>query len=222
MMAPRLALALLLLPVISLAQEEGVVVSKNFLFREGVYFSHQAFRNNAPDLAWEQVQARWFTNPQTFLVQMEFIHPKGGGLEITPDSLWGFTMQGIPYIRLPREWIRKELATFAPIELRGKICYFDFERLDTFKTLITAYNPYNGRPFRQGYIDKEAQSTYRKMLHFETGQVLDLTRENLLDWIGDDPELSVAVADIPDNELDAKLFKCLLIYVDRKKVYVPK
>jgi hypothetical protein len=221
MMAPRLALALLLLPLTSLAQEEGVVVSKNFRFRDGVYLSHQSFRNNAPDLAWEQVQARWFANPQTFLVQMEFIRTKGGGLEISPDSLWGFTMQGIPYIRLPREWIRKELATFAPIELRGKICYFDFERLDTIKTLITAYNPNNGRPFLQGYIDKEAQSTYRKMLHFETGQVLDLTRENLLGWIGDDPELSAAVADIPESELDAKLFKCLLIYVDRKKVYVP-
>lgn len=222
MMAPWLALALLLLPLISLGQDDRVVVSKNFHFRDGVYLSHQSFRNNAPDLAWEQVQARWFANPQTFLVQMEFIHPEGGGMDITPDSLWGFTMQGIPYIRLPREWIRKELATFAPIELRGKICYFDFERLDTLKTLITAYNPYNGRPFRQGYIDKEAQRNYRKMLHFETGQVRDLTRENLLAWIGDDPELSAAVVDIPESELDAKLFKCLLIYVDRKKVYVPK
>lgn len=214
----RLLFLAFLLPWALAAQP--ALVTKNFRFLEGIYLTHSSFRNNAPDLSWDQVQAKWYTNPQTYLTQVEYISMEGQG-SLSPDSIWGLCIQGIPYIRLSREWIQKELATFAPIQLRGKICYFEFDRRDTTEVLITAYNPANGLPFRKGTIRKTSDVTCPKMLDFETGAVADFNRENLVAWVVDDPELVEAVLAIREEELKVKLFKSLLIYVDRNNVYIP-
>jgi len=213
------SLILLILPLPSLVAAQPVLVTKNFLFREGIYLNFQSFRNDTPDLTWEQVETRWYTNPQTFITQVESIRPAGGEA-ISPDSIWGFCIQGIPYIRLSRDWIRKELATFAPLQLRGKICYFEFNRKDTSDVLITAYNPANGLPFRKGVIRKAYEVNTPKMLDFESGAVADFNRENLVVWIDDDPELAEAVMALREDELKTKLFRSLLIYVDRNNVYI--
>lgn len=216
----------LLIPFLALAantlaaQTEPVLVTKNFHFREGIYLSQESFRHDSPDILWDQVQAKWYTNPQTYLTQVEYIRHDESAAALSPDSIWGFCIQGVPYIRLSRDWIKKELATFAPLQLRGKICYFDFDRMDTTEVLITAYNPANGMPFRRGVIRKEKQVNCPKILHFETGALADFNRENLAAWIADDPQLLEAVMDIREEELESKLFKTLLIYVDRNKVYI--
>lgn len=213
-------LAGLLVPAAATAQQDPVLVTKNFRFQDGVYLSHQSFRANTPDLGWEEVEATWYTNPQTFLTQLEDLRPKNKKTGIKPDSIWGFCLQGIPYLRLSRDWIQKELATFAPLQLRGKICYFEFDRIDTAQVLITAYNPANGLPFRQGLIEKELEVNCPKILDFESGEVADFTRDNLIAWIADDPELAKAVQALTEEEAKTKLFKSLLIYVDRNQVYI--
>lgn len=203
-----------------MAQPGQVEVTKNFRFREGIFLSHQAFRSNTPDLTWDQVDAALFTNPQTYVTQVQQVRLDPAGAMLSPDSIWGICIQGIPYVRLQRDWIQKELATFAPLELRGKICYFDFDKKDTIQVLMTAFNPANGLPFRRGLVDREVEVSYPKILHFETGEILDFTKDNLLLWIGDDPGVVEAVEAISDDELESKLFKALLIYVDRNSAYI--
>lgn len=204
------------------AQPDSVLVSKNFQFREGIFLSYQSFRSNAPDLAWEEVEATLFTNPQTYITHISEVRiEEGEGGVVDPDSIWGICLQGIPYIRLERDWIQKELATFAPLELRGKICYFDFNRKDTVQVKMTAYNPVNGLPFRQAMVGKEVEVNCARILNFETGEVADFTRDNLLRWIADDPALMQAALELREDELESKLFKILLIYVDRNGVYIP-
>ena len=58
------------------------------------------------------------------------------------------------------------------------------------------------------------------MLHFESGELIDFNRDNLLKWIADDPQLVVSVKELgPEIPWDT-LFKSLKIYLDRHKVYV--
>lgn len=218
---PGLAAFGALLAGSAFAQSDSVWVSKNFLFREGIFLSYQSFRSNAPDMSWEEVEATLFTNPQTYLTHIREVKTAAGEGAIDPDSIWGICLQGIPYVRLERAWIQKELATFAPLELRGKICYFDFDRIDTVQVKMTAYNPANGLPFRQAMVDKEVEVNMPKILNFETGEVADFTRDNLLRWIAGDPALSQAALELGEDELESKLFKILLIYVDRNRVYIP-
>ncbi|MBK7407835.1 MAG: hypothetical protein IPJ40_06985 [Saprospirales bacterium] len=149
-----------LFPSMGPAQSEPTLVTKNFRFEDGIYLTYHSFQTNTPDLRWEEVEAKWYANPQTFLTQLEYLHSRTGQPGILPDSIWGFSLHGIPYVRLSRDWIQKELATFAPLQLRGKICYFSFDRKDTTQVLITAYNPVNGMPFRQGMVDKELEVVY--------------------------------------------------------------
>ncbi|MFZ2899677.1 MAG: hypothetical protein WA004_13685 [Saprospiraceae bacterium] len=219
---PCLAVFWALLACSLYGQPDSVLVSKNFQFREGIFLNHQSFRANAPDLNWEEVEATLFTNPQTYLTHIREVKTAEGDRAINPDSIWGICLQGIPYIRLDRNWIQKELATFAPLELRGKICYFDFERIDTVQVKMTAYNPANGLPFRQAMVGKKVEVNLAKILNFDTGEVADFTRDNLLRWIADDPALTQAALELREDELDSKLFKILLIYVDRNGVYIPR
>lgn len=223
-MKGRIIALVALLTGLTPAASQPVLVSKNFLFREGIFRSYESFRSNTPDWSWEEAEAILFTNPQTFLTQIQQLRlktPDGPGALIHPDSIWGICLQGIPYIRLDRDWIQKELATFAPLELRGKICYFDFERTDTVQVRMTAYNPANGRPFRQAMVGKEVDVNCPRILNFQTGETADFTRDNLLRWITDDPALTQTVLELEEDELDSKLFKVLLIYVDRNRVYIP-
>ncbi|MCB9283965.1 MAG: hypothetical protein H6563_07830 [Lewinellaceae bacterium] len=202
------------------AQQDLALVTKNYRFQDGIYLSFHSFQTDNPDLRWEEVEARWYTNPQTFVTQLEGLRLKNGKPGLSPDQIWGFSLQGIPYIRLSRDWIQKELATFAPLQLRGKICYFEFDRIDTTQVVITAYNPSNGLPFRRGVVDKQQEVSCPKILRFETGEVADFNRENLIAWIADDPELVKAVRVLTEEEAKTKLFKSLLIYVDRNEVYI--
>jgi hypothetical protein len=203
------------------AQSELQLVSKNFHFEEGIFLSHTSFRTNSPDLSWEEVEVSSFTNPQTFITQIEYVRLKEGGKAISPDSIWAVSIEGIPYVRLSRDWILKELATFAPLKLRGKICYFEFTRKDTVQVLIKVYNPVNGLPFREALVDREEEVRAPMILEFESGRIAEFNRQNLLAWIQDDALLTEAVLELPEEELEAKLFRSLLIYVDRNKVYIP-
>lgn len=206
----------------SLAQGQGAVVTKNFTFRDGVYLRHESFQRNQPDYALEDVRASLFTNPQTFLTQVASISVKKEG-QFTPlplDSIWMLSLGGIPYVRLPEGAINKELTTFAGLQLRGKICYFRYENLESRQIPIRAYNPANQKPFREAIVERDVTVLYEKILHFETGKIVDFTVENFLQWIQDDPGLVVSVEELAPQEAREKLFKCLLIYVDRNMAFI--
>ncbi|MFQ5447191.1 MAG: hypothetical protein ACE5FF_09665 [Saprospiraceae bacterium] len=195
--------------------QDSLTVTKNFHFTDGVYLSFEEFQANRPTYRMEDVDAYFFTNPQTFLTQVEAIVIKNSDLHVDTGSIWAISIGGIPYVRLPKGEINKELPTFAALKLRGKICYFTYPDWRNRKVHIAAYNPLNGRPFRTGTVEREQEVVVEKMLNFETGEMADFTLENFLSWIQDDPALVETVKELPPEEKQEKLFKCLLIYVDR-------
>ena len=199
---------------------EGQVISKNFQFTDGIYLSHEAFQRNQPDYLLEALKANLFTNPQTFMTQVDSVSVlvNGSYQDLEPRAIWIICLGGIPYIRLPEGAVNKDLTTFAGLQLRGKICYFRYENLESREIPMVAYNPATGKPFRQAVIQRNVLVTYEKMMHFETGEVLDFTVEHFLGWIQDDPELTLSVRELGPDEAREKLFKCLLIYDDRNLV----
>lgn len=211
----------LLLPLLSVAQD-STVVTKNFRFADGVYRSFDELRANDPAWPIEEVEIRSFTNPQTFLTQVEGISRNVNGHAVPLDSVWGICLDGIPFVRLPQGEVQKRLPAFAPLKVRGKICYFTYPDWRLKLVPITAYNPYTGRPFLRGKVEREEMVVLEKMLHFETGEVADFSMENFLNWIQDDPVLVETVTSLQPEEMEEKLFKCLLIYDDRNLTYLEK
>ena len=74
--------------------------------------------------------------------------------------------------------------------------------------------------FLNGELEEEV--FVEKIMRFETGEIVEFTVENVLHWIQDDPLLVETIKELPAEEMQEKLFKCLLIYADRNEIYVHK
>lgn len=196
------------------------MVTKNFQFEDGIYLSFQSFKQNKPDYPIDSVKMVHFINPQTHLAQVDHIVLKNRQISVEPDSIWGVSINGIPYKKVNHPGLDKPLTTFAGLKARGKLCYYSFPSTVFQKVPISAYNPLNGRPFRTGIITKPEEVLVEIMIHWESGEEKPFNRENLLEFIADDKALSNTVRELEEEEINEKLFKCLLIYDDRNPVYL--
>ncbi|MBX2927147.1 MAG: hypothetical protein KF852_04870 [Saprospiraceae bacterium] len=215
------ALALLSVTFTANGQTDSVLVTKNFKFQDGVYQAFSDLQRNRPTWAWDSLLVVSATNPQTFLTQVDYIRHKNGA-PIHLDSIWGIVISGIPYVRLPQGATPKSLTAFAGLRLRGIICYYTYEDVEQRTVEVKAYNPVTGVPFRKATLKKQETVEHQYMLHFITGETVKFNRENVVAWISNDERLTEAVAALPEEELEEKLFKGLLIYVDRYPVYTLK
>ena len=203
------------------AQPDSVQVTKNFQFEDGIYLSFEDFQANRPSLGWDEVDAQLVTSRQAYMAQVEYIRKKKGA-RLHQDSIWGICLQGTPFIRLPDTAVNIQAMAFAGLRVRGRICYYAYEVEETRMIEMAAYNPLTGRPFRKGAIPRKVSAVREKMLHFEDGRQGRFQKGDFLEWIEDDPQLWRTVAELPEEELQEKLYKCLLIYDDRNPAYVPK
>ncbi len=204
----------------SLFGQDSVLLTKNFPFKDGVYLSFAELQSNRPAFALSAVEMQSFTNPQTSLTQVTGIVLKDSRTPLPLDSVWAICLDGVPSLRVPGTEINRDEPNFAALKLRGKICYFTYPDYRSKKVRVAAYNPLTGRPYREGTVEREEEVFVEKMLRFQTGEVADFNPKNLLDWIQDDPLLVETVMELPHEEQHEKLFKALLIYVDRNAVYL--
>ncbi len=210
---------LLLLPLYSFAQKDStVLLTKNFKFEDGIYLSFSEFQQNQPSISWDSVFARLHTNPQNFVTLVETIHLKATKASI--KGIWGFSLGGIPYINVEKK-NEAGLHKYVGLKVRGSICYYVMEEKYEQSETITAYNPLTGVPFRQAQIMTEKKRERPFMMSFKSGKKADFVEDNFLKWIEDDAKLVKTVQNLKDADRAEKLFKCLLIYIDRNPAYVP-
>ncbi|MCB0571276.1 MAG: hypothetical protein KDC66_16000 [Phaeodactylibacter sp.] len=216
----HICLPLLFAAVTLAAQTDSSLLDKGFRFQDGVYLSFDELRRNEPALSWNEVDAQLVSNMQAFSAQAAYIRRKGGGA-LPADSIWGFSLNGLPFVRLPDTVSVAGAMAFAGLRVRGRICYFTYEAEETQMVEIAAYNPLTGKPFRKGVVPREKAVTKEYIMHFENGAVLPFGREAFQAWIEDDPQLWRTVVELPEAEAAEKLYKCLLIYDDRNQAFVP-
>ncbi len=200
--------------------QDSLLLTKNFRFADGIYFNLAELQANRPGLPLDSIKIDYITNPQTSMTQLNAVFLKKNTPSFSVDSVWVICLDGVPSIRIPDNEIDRELPNFAAFKLRGKICYFTYPDYRKKTIQVAAYNPKTGRPFRQGNVVRDEEVIVKKMLHFQTGETADFDVKNLLAWIQDDPILVETLAELPPEELDEKLFKSLLIYVDRNPTYL--
>ncbi|HMO38353.1 MAG TPA: hypothetical protein PKC76_03565 [Saprospiraceae bacterium] len=200
------------------AYSDSLLLTKNFKFQDGIYLDFTDLQQNRPTYRWEEVSARMATSDEGFIAQVERIRKDQQLLDLS--QVWGICIGGIPYIRLPEGEVTESATVFAGLRVRGKISYFKYKTIITEMKEVKAYNPLNGRAFRQGIVPVERTVEREQMLHWEDGTIVDFTVANFLDWIQDDRQLWRAVRDLSPEDAEEKLFQCLLIYADRSKVYL--
>jgi hypothetical protein len=207
----------LLFPFFSHSQ---TLITKNFEFMDGVYLTLDALQKNTPDYDWRDLKSNLAANPQTYMTQVEYLMEKSTGDTLVTDEVFAVCLGGIPFVRLEREAISKELTTFAGLRVRGRYSFYTYEDVQTKMVPISAYNPINGKPFRTAMVKREETVQFGKLMNFETGETVDFTKRNFLKIIQEDKELTKAVEELQGEDIIDKLFKCLLIYDDRHPIYV--
>ena len=200
------------------AQNAEVDLTKNFLFKDGLYWSFDAFKNNRPDLLWEETEFSLHTNPQTLITQVFSI--KKDSVDLKLNKLWGFSIDGLPFVRIEPDDSLAKISEFAALTWRGKICYFSFEKEELKEIEMSAYNPLTRRAFRTTTIKRKLKHWEEKMLRFDDGAIADFTIDNFKKWIADDPDLLFTLNQMDKKNVEEQLFQFLIDYSDRNVVFI--
>lgn len=205
--------------VISISLYGQDKLSNTFGFNNGIYKTFDEFKSNNPSVSWEDVSSD--------LIVMESIHKaKMGNLVLTSDSssfnignVWGFSVNGIPYKRVLEEG-DNGFYVFSGLQLRGKICYYEYEIVKEVPIEVSAYNPLTGKPFRTSTIIREKTINNKYLLDFSTGNEDMFTRESVEKWIASDSKLLKTFQETKDEEKMKKLLKFIQIFNDRNEVFI--
>lgn len=199
---------------------DSILVTKNYKFQDGLYLDFDQWKTNTPEWTLDEVDLNYFLNPLNHTLKIASVSLGDTGKFISPDTLWGVALDGIPFIRVGQGQGLERTIPFSSIRVRGKISYFMYEEVISRKVPIAAYNPLNGIPFRSGEVEQKEVFWRERMIHWQTGEVRDFDKSNFLEWIADDPPLVRSVEELEGEEIAEKLFKCLLIYDDRNPVFI--
>ena len=213
-------IAILTLSILRGYAQNATLISKNFKFKDGVYYQFEQFQHNQPNVVWDSLDARLATNPQSLQMYIEVLKHKSTHDSINLSNIWGVVIDGIPYVRLPNESQKKSATVFSGMILRGKLCYFQYDDMEERQIPITAYIPQTGQAYMTKKVLQKKDVVREKLIKFETGEMLDFTLFNFKQLIKEDADLLSTVNALKPKEVKEKLFKCLLIYNDRNPVFI--
>lgn len=211
----------LVLLTLSCALQAQVEVTPTFRFNDGIYLSFEEFQRNQPAHKWDGFTKRLVTNPQTLITQVDFIKNKTNQEYIDLDAIWGICIEGLPFIRIPKDSIHKELATFAGLRVAGNVSYLSYENRVEKEYDFAAYNPINGRPFRKATVSRSVNVFKEKIFAFEKGVMMTFERKTLDALMQDDPQLRKVLSELNSKGETYKeqLFQLLMSYNRRHPVY---
>ncbi len=193
-----------------------VVLNNAFGFTNGIYKDFEEFRDNSPSILWPDVTSD--------LIVMEPVHKaKMANLKllnnqkINQDDIWGFCVNGTPYIKVEKD-SGSVMQEYAGLRLRGRVCFYEYEKTIIELVEVSAFNPMTNKPFRTANVKKEKTITKKIMLDFETGKSDYFTIANVRKWIDTDKKLSETMESTEPEKIKKQLFKFLQIFNDRNPV----
>ncbi|MEM6772446.1 MAG: hypothetical protein AAF597_17855, partial [Bacteroidota bacterium] len=158
---------LLLLPVALTAQQDSLVFDADFRFADGVYFSHDALLANQPDLSWEEIDGEMVQLTEDYRVQIADYGYKD--VRINAAILpYAISLDGLAYL-FTRKNDKRNYHEFSGLRVRGNLSTLQYDTTYSVRQLMKAYNPVNGKPFRQAYAEREETKTLNKILHLRSG-----------------------------------------------------
>ncbi|EJF54751.1 hypothetical protein SapgrDRAFT_3104 [Saprospira grandis DSM 2844] len=190
-------------------------LSQNTVFEAGVYRQWEDFKANRPRVPLPDTSS-WAKS----------LSPDGNLLLLSEASwevldaqgeIWGIAYREQPYIRVDPP---KGPPYLVHLHVVGTISYYYYRYFKEHELPMTIYDPFSGQAVGQKVIINKEPSSKERILQFETGEQTDFNYENLRAWIKDDPGLLQSLESLKTEEYEDKLFKILLIYNDRKAVYI--
>ena len=164
-----------------------VVYTPEFKFNDGIYLSFSQVKNNHPVPVARVLSETDHNDPDFFTKLLDekniiFFDDFGVQQTVSVEKIWGFSRNGIVYIRVGNN--------FSRITVIGSICHF----VANITTYNSRYNdPYAYNPYYYRYGASPANTTTTEMrqflLDFDTGKVLDYDVQGVEVLLMKDPEL---------------------------------
>lgn len=195
-----------------------VPFNAEYRFPEGVYLSHASLLANQPDLEWESIDGEMVQLPEDFRVQIAGYGYKDERInnEIIPYAI---SLEGEPYLFVRKDEERK-FHEFAGFRVKGLLSTLQYDTTVVTRQLMKAFNPVNGQPFRQAFVEREKTISLNKILHLRTGALIPFTHQNLVRLCADDQEIARALLDVNPKEVEL-LIRALKLYDDRHPITLP-
>lgn len=137
--------------------------------------------------------------------------------QLLENPIWGLSIDNNAYIRTQDK--ENGRYYFVKLHIMGKISYYYYKAFRDKIVTMYVHNPYTGERIGERNITNKERVSVERILHFDTGESVDFSQQNLTNWTKDDRGLNKSIKALDKGELEDKLFKSLLIYNDRNKVY---
>jgi hypothetical protein len=190
----------------------------DYRFPEGVYLSHASLLANQPDLEWESIDGEMVQLPEDYRVQIAGYGYKDERInsEIIPYAI---SLDGEPYLFIRKDE-QREFHEFAGFRVKGLLSVLKYDTTIVKRQLMKAFNPINGQPFRQAYVERKKTVSLTKILHLRTGALMPFTHQNLVRLCSDDEEIASALINV-NPEKSEMMLRALKLYDDRHPLTLP-
>ncbi len=213
---------LLSLNAFSQENKEGMVkYTPDFEFTDGIFLSFDQVRNNSP-LPYARIITNYdHTDPDFYnnlLNEKKISFFDGNGIrqEVSVSKLWGFSRNGILYIRLSEG--------FSRVTIIGSICHFvanittyDSRHYDPYYY----YNPYYYNPYMSMPRTTRNSEMRQFIIDFETGKVMDYDVKGLEVLLMKDPELHDEYTTLKKRKQNQLKFLYIRKFNERNPLYIP-
>lgn len=206
-------------------QRDTVRYNPDFKFKDGFFFSFDQVRNNDPVPGARLITNLDHNNIDFYdkILQQRsiaFYDKNGARQEVPVSKLWGFSRNGVLYIKLSEGFHR--------VTIVGRICHFVAD-VTTYQTRY--YDPYyNSRYYNSPYYDPYypySQRTTRNsemkqyLLDFETGKLLDYDFKSVEILLMQDPELHSEYVQLRKRKKKQLKFFYIRKFNERNPIYLP-
>lgn len=199
---------------------DNIKYSPDFLFKEGFYISFDQVRSNEPVPPARVISDFDHTSGDFFNKildgkKLPFFDAFGMRQEIAINKIWGFSKNGVVYIRIGD--------VFSRVTFIGQICHF-VATITTYDNRYYDpyyYNPYyyRYRPMPSNYSSSEMR---QYMIDFETGKLLEYNVSNLEILLMKDPELHDEYMSLRKRKKKQLKFMYIRKFNERNPLYFPR
>ncbi len=205
---------IILLPFWLSAQRQAPL-DADFRFRDGVYLSNESLLANDPDVEWSEISGEMVQLPEDFRVQIDSFGYKSGGY----TDPYAISLDGLPYL-----FVRKDeqriFHEFAGLRPAGRYATIRYDTVRRTRQLMRAYNPANGRPFREGWVERDRRELVRRIVDMSSGRRLPLTPANVQQVVAREEDLLRAAGKLTMDD-EPKMVRALVLFNERHPLLIP-
>lgn len=204
---------------------DTVKYTPDFNFEDGFYFSFQQVKGNDPIPGARLITNLDHSDPDFYNKilnekKIAFFDKNGARQEISTSKLWGFSRNGILYIRLSEGFHR--------VTIVGRICHFvatittyDTRYYDPYYSGRYYYNPYYSPYYPYGQRTTRNSEVNQYLLDFDTGEVMEYDIKNVEILLMKDPELFDEYAALRKKKQKQLKFYYIRKFNERNPLYLP-